>query len=137
MELALAILFFFFLNNPANFKGVASSPLPPVPIAYPLLEALPLVLGRAREPDIDPSRNHIYTTVQCSNMPTIGPMGVNLRSITVSGSVSFLLDLKLEEYNWRSWLVTIMGPEKRRESNKGWGGEPREKDREADFDNIV
>lgn len=70
-------------------------------------------------------------------MPTIGPMGVNLRSITVSGSVSFLLDLKLEEYNWRSRLVTIMGPEKRRESNKGRGGEPREKDREADLDVIV
>ena len=53
------------------------------------------------------------------------------------GSVSFLLDLKLEECNPRSWLVTIMGPEKNRESNKGGGGEPREKDRETNLDNIV
>ena len=53
------------------------------------------------------------------------------------GSVSFLLDLKLEECNPRSWLVTIMGPEKRRESNKGGAGELREKDKETTLDNIV
>ena len=90
MEISLAILF-FSLNNPANFKWVASSPLPSAPTAYPLLEALPLFLGRAHDPDLNPSRNHIYTTVQCSSMPTIGPVGVNLRSITVIGKTRFCL----------------------------------------------